>query len=127
MDSAPASPVPPSDPAQSPIIPRDLIDIDDEDSDASEPQDARYSVRSLRAPSLCKLLEMQRVLHKAVVSDSTEAKDKASCARAWRDLEVLRYAKKGRPLALNAQAKVEVRPSSKQPAAISVLADEAAA
>ena len=44
------------------------------------------------------LFEMQSVLHKATVDDSTPAKDKAACARAWETLEERKRILRGRPL-----------------------------
>lgn len=43
-----------------------------------------------RYPTMTKLLAMQRELSETVLQGGTEPKDKASCARAWKELELLR-------------------------------------
>lgn len=56
---------------------------DDIEETQSRPIASRY-------PAMRKLVEMQRELTKTVLERGTEPKDKASCARAWKELEVLR-------------------------------------
>lgn len=65
--------------------------------------------QTLRQPTLSRLLELQRVLYATAMDPEVEPKDKANCAKAWRDLEILRYAKQGKPLAMNATVRLETR------------------
>lgn len=55
-----------------------------------------------RYPTMTKLLAMQRELSETVLEGKTEPKDKASCARAWKELEMLRRLMMGKPLTIEA-------------------------
>ncbi len=47
------------------------------------PVNAAVRIRPGKLHSIRHLLEMQEVLYKATMNDTTAAKDKAACARAW--------------------------------------------
>lgn len=96
------------------------IDIDDiannpaEQSSDIEPDlpqaDSGLTVRQ-------EIRELQRLMLEVARSDEFGSA-RASAARAYRDLEVLRCAKRGKPLALNAHVRLE----SKTPSPILTLA-----
>jgi hypothetical protein len=109
-------------------IPIDMDDKEDDESVIVEGEDrSQWSENDRRYPSLRKLRGMQRVLADVVLDVGTEPKDKAACARAWRDLEVLRYAKQGKPLMLNVTGKADATRKSSAPPSVITLADVQAA
>ena len=62
------------------------------------PPEKTGTTRAERLPKLHKLLALQDSLENDVLSDKTEPKDKASCARAWKELELLRRIMLGKPV-----------------------------
>jgi hypothetical protein len=65
------------------------------EEDDIDPQSRPYASRY---PAMRKLIEMQRRLTGTVLDDGTEPKDQASCARAWKELEMLRRIMMGKPI-----------------------------
>jgi hypothetical protein len=97
-----------------------LLDDDDEPATPNSPLVTSVN-GTLRQPSLSRLLEMQRVLYETILDPRTEVKDKAGLARAWKELEILRHAKRGKPLALNASVRLDVPRTEKSTPILSLM------
>lgn len=78
---------------------------EDDDEAAPRPYATRY-------PAMRKLIEMQHKLTSTVLSVKTEAKDQASCARAWKELEMLRRIMMGKHISVEPAKSKERKPAS---------------
>ncbi len=99
--------------AELPISPEaeqtEQADMTDTAQSEEEPRETVANTRN----SYGELRKLQRVMFEVAHTDPMGSA-RASAARVWRDLEILRLAKLGKPICLSTTAKLE-QPSRKQP------------
>ena len=94
-------------------IPTEPVELDDNTSNPlPENDDADYDP-GINRNTKAELRRLQRIMMSVAEYDE-QGSARASAARAWRELEVLRLAKAGKPvlLTLSGKADVKSRPSS---------------
>ena len=62
-----------------------------------------------RTPS--ELRAIQRAMLALSLDDSVKASERAQCARAYRDIEIVRRAIRGKPLVMNPSMRVDAKPA----------------
>lgn len=88
-----------------------------------EPDD---EIRRMSYNTRAELRELQRIMMDVARTDEFGSA-RASAARAWRDLEILRNAKLGKPLMLNVTGKGDAPKRNSEPPSIAIISDVASA
>lgn len=73
------------------------------------PTEGEQPKRAHRNKSVIQLKLMQATMLAATQDTNVKASDKAACARAWKELEVLRRAIKGKPVPMAANVKADAK------------------
>lgn len=101
-----------------------IVEGEDFSDDAQEPDpEAPQVIRK----TYSELREIQRLLMDDIRSGSVKPSEKASCAKAYRDIEILRRAIRGKPVLIAQSVRVDSKPTTKAEPIVLDIASERAA